>query len=87
MERVLRGLHWLTLLLYLDDIIVVGPDFQTQGTARGEYYCISVIFQKEVQYFDHIVSLRQECPQILSKLLLLQNGVYSGALLNNQPSL
>jgi hypothetical protein len=29
MEKVLTGLHWKTLLLYLDDIIVIGPDFQT----------------------------------------------------------
>ena len=29
MERVLQGLHWKTLLLYLDDIIVIAPDFHT----------------------------------------------------------
>ena len=29
MERVLHGLHWKSLLLYLDDIIVIGPDFPT----------------------------------------------------------
>ena len=29
MERVLHGLHWKTLLLYLDDIIVIAPDFET----------------------------------------------------------
>lgn len=29
MESVLHRLHWRTLLLYLDDLIVVGPDFQT----------------------------------------------------------
>lgn len=32
MERVLTDLHWKTLLLYLDNIIVVGPDFQTHMT-------------------------------------------------------
>ena len=29
MERVLQGLHWKTLLLYLDDIVVMGPDVHT----------------------------------------------------------
>ena len=29
MERVLHGLHWKSLLLYLDDIIVIAPDFKT----------------------------------------------------------
>jgi hypothetical protein len=29
MERVSHGLHWKTLLLYLDDIIVIAPDFET----------------------------------------------------------
>lgn len=36
MERVVRGLHWRTLLLYLDDIIVIGPDFQTLLTRLEE---------------------------------------------------
>ena len=29
MESVLKGLHWKSLLLYLDDIIVIAPDFKT----------------------------------------------------------
>ena len=29
MEKVLHGLHWKTLLLYLDDVIIIAPDFQT----------------------------------------------------------
>ena len=29
MEKVLHGLSWRTLLLYLDDIIVIAPDFQS----------------------------------------------------------
>jgi len=29
MEQVLSGLHRKTLLIYLDDIIVISPDFQT----------------------------------------------------------
>jgi len=29
MEQVLSGLHWKTLLIYLDDVIVISPDFDT----------------------------------------------------------
>ena len=29
MEQVLHGLHWKTLLLYLDDVIVISPDFES----------------------------------------------------------
>jgi hypothetical protein len=29
MERVLKGLQWQTLLLYLDDVIVFSPDFDS----------------------------------------------------------
>lgn len=29
MEKVLQGLHWQTLLLYLNDILVVAKDFPT----------------------------------------------------------
>ena len=27
MKKVLTGLHWKTLLLYLDDVIVIAPTF------------------------------------------------------------
>jgi len=27
MEQVVSGLHWKTLLIYLDDVIVISPDF------------------------------------------------------------
>ena len=30
MEKVMHGLHWKTLILYLADIIVIAPDFQTR---------------------------------------------------------
>ena len=36
MEQVVHGLHWKTLLLYLDDIIVIGPDFETHLAQLGE---------------------------------------------------
>lgn len=29
MERVMKGPYWKTLLLYLDDVIVIAPDFKT----------------------------------------------------------
>jgi len=29
LEQVLSGLHWKTLLIYLDDVIVISPDFNT----------------------------------------------------------
>ena len=68
MEQVLRGLHWKTLLLYLDDIIVMAPDFQTHKQRLAEVLdrlrsaglklkpgkCY--LFQKEVEYLGHRVS-------------------------------
>jgi hypothetical protein len=38
MERVLRGLHWKTLLLYLDDIVVIAPDFETHLARLEEVF-------------------------------------------------
>jgi len=29
MEQVLSGLHWKTIFIYLDDVIVISPDFST----------------------------------------------------------
>ena len=29
MEKGLQGMHWRTLLLYLDDVIVISPDFES----------------------------------------------------------
>ena len=29
MEQVLQGLHWKSLLLHLDDVIVISPDFDS----------------------------------------------------------
>ena len=68
MERVVQGLHWKTLLLYLDDIIVIAPDFTTHLRRLREVFqrlrsaglklkpekC--ELFQKEVRYLGHIVS-------------------------------
>jgi len=33
MEQVLSGLHWKTLLIYLDDVIVITPDFTSRDTS------------------------------------------------------
>ena len=68
MERVLHGLHWKSLLLYLDDIIVIAPDFNTHlqrleevlkrlqqaGLKLKPSKC--ELLQPEVRYLGHIVS-------------------------------
>ena len=36
MKQVVHGLHWKTLPLYLDDIIVIAPDFKTYLERLGE---------------------------------------------------
>jgi len=38
MEQVLNGLHWKTLLIYLDDNIVISPDFQTHASCLWEVF-------------------------------------------------
>jgi hypothetical protein len=67
METVLAGLHWKTLLLYLDDIIVIGPDFATHlarleqvlqrlGTAGLKLKPSKCeLLQKEVKFLGHVV--------------------------------
>ena len=68
MEQVLQGLHWKTLLLYLDDVIVIAPDFPTHiarlrevlerfrkaGLKLKPKKC--ELIQEEVKYLGHIVS-------------------------------
>ena len=68
MEQVLHGLHWKTLLLYLDDVIVVSPDFashlkrledvferlQDAGLKLKPTKC--ELLQDEVHYLGHVVS-------------------------------
>ena len=68
MEKVLHGLHWKTLLLYLDDIIVIAPDFQTHIERLGEVFhrlkeaglklkpSKCELFKQEVRYLGHVVS-------------------------------
>jgi len=70
MEYVLKGLHWKTCLLYLDDIIIMGKDFnchlknieeifkrlQAAGLKVNPKKCD--FFQHEVKYLGHVVSSR-----------------------------
>ena len=70
MEQVVHGLHWKTLLLYLDDIIVIGPDFETHLTRLGEVLgrlrgaglklkpAKCELLQTKVGYLGHVVSQR-----------------------------
>ena len=68
MERVLRGIAWSECLVYLDDILVFGPDFGTK-LARLESVLDQVgeaglklkakkcqLFQEEIPFLGHIVS-------------------------------
>ena len=63
MERVLHGLHWKSLLLYLDDIIVIAPDFETHLTQLEEVLnwlqkagLKCELLQPEVRYLRHVIS-------------------------------
>ena len=68
METVLRGLHWKTLLIYLDDIIVFSKDLDTHLERLGEVFnrlaqaglklkpSKCTLFNKRVQYLGHVVS-------------------------------
>ena len=65
-ERVLKGMHWKTCLVYLDDIIVMGRTFDEHLKNLGEVLKritaglkLSVkncaLFQKQVKYLGHRV--------------------------------
>ena len=68
MERVLRGIAWSECLVYLDDILVFGPDFGTTlarlervldrlgeaGLKLNAKKC--QLFQEEIPFLGHIVS-------------------------------
>ena len=67
MEQVLRGLHWKTALLYLDDGIVIAPDFRThldrlaEVLQRLQQAGLKLkpkkreLLQSEVRYLGHLV--------------------------------
>ena len=68
MERVLQGLHWKTLLLYLDDIIVMFTDYQSHLSRLTEFFerlrqaglklksSKYHLMQTQVRYLGHVVS-------------------------------
>lgn len=63
-----HGLHWESLLLYLDNIIVIASDFQThihqleEVFQRVHHFGLKLrptkceLLQKEVHYLEHIVN-------------------------------
>jgi len=66
MEQVLSGLHWKTLLIYLDDVIVIFPGFQTYVSCLREVFerlrgaglklkPSKCTLQPEVKYLGHVV--------------------------------
>jgi len=68
MEQVLSGLHWKTLLVYLDDVNVISPDFPTHVDRLREVFkrlrgpglklkpSKYAFLQPEVKYLGHVVS-------------------------------
>jgi len=68
MEQVLSGLHWKTLLVYLDDVIVISSDFSTHVSPLHEVFdrlrvaglklkpSKCALLQQEVKYLEHVVS-------------------------------
>jgi len=67
MEQVLSGLHWKSLLIYLNDVIVISPDFDTHVSRLREVFdrlraaglklkpSKCALLQREVKYLGHVV--------------------------------
>ena len=67
MEQVLHGLHWNTFLLYLNDVIIISPDFEShiqrlqdvferlQDAALKLKPSKCELLQDEVHYLGHVV--------------------------------
>jgi len=67
MEQVLSGLHWKTLLIYLNDVIVISPNFDTHVSRLMEVFdrlqaaglklkpSKCALLQREVKYLGHVV--------------------------------
>jgi len=67
MEQVFSGIHWKTLLIYLDDVIVISPDFETHVSCLQEVFerlrsaslklklSKCALLQPEVKYLGHVV--------------------------------
>jgi len=63
MEQVFSGSHWKTLLIYLDDVIVICPDLRLLSVVCGTNLTIFKLkpskcnlLQPEVKYLGHVVS-------------------------------
>ena len=68
MERVMKGLHWRTLLLYLDDVVVFAPDFNTHLERLDEVFSRlesahlklkaskCTLFATKVRYLGHVIN-------------------------------
>ena len=69
MEKVPHGLNWKTVLIYLDDLIVISPDFDShlerleevlrrlRGANMKLKHSKCELFKDEVRYLGHVVSL------------------------------
>jgi len=67
MEQVFSRLHWKTLLVYLDDVIVISPDFPTHVSRLREVFkrlrgaglklkpSKCALLQPKVKYLGHVV--------------------------------
>ena len=68
MESLLTGLYWKSFLLYLDDIIVIAPDFKSHLARLEEVFqrlkgaglklkpAKCELLQERVKYLEHVVS-------------------------------
>jgi len=68
MKHIFSGLHWKTLFIYLDDIIVISPDFAThvshlweafdplRGTGLKLKPSKCALLQPEVKYLGHVMA-------------------------------
>ena len=100
MQRVLRGIAWFECLVYLDDILVFGPDLATT-LARLETVLYQLgkaglklkakkcqLFKEEIPFLGHIVCRQvQDWPVVRQTMLVLQktySGLY-GASMNWPP--
>ncbi|KAG8194063.1 hypothetical protein JTE90_003012 [Oedothorax gibbosus] len=93
METVLRGLSYEACLVYLDDIVIVGKEFNdhlinirkvlTKLRYAGLKLSLSKchFFRREVKYLGHIVS-SAECKQIRIKLKLSKTGLVRRMFMN-----
>jgi len=69
MEQFLNRLHWKTLLIYFDDVIVISPDLKTHVNHLREVFerlrgaslklkpSNCALLQPKVKYLSHVVGL------------------------------